>query len=450
DIREACGAAANITDQARTVGVWGSRWLGGDVSAVWAECPSPPAPNYSYSESYWLATFAVNGALALLIALWSVYKRWAERGLRAARALAREGPTPASSIAEKGGSPVPEKGGGGGGGGGRDVGLRGYRGHFLGTACAWMIAVVAVLWVCFLGVWTADYYGSLPGARHGVPYSLALQSSYLELATFLIVWGIFLVLLIGLYALKPRLRNYFRVQTLPADGTHVCVTRVLREVRMLADDVSWLQLGINALTERLKVALSRDREFATCPLERTSKGRLFFTYQCTRYVFDEQTRQFAPFEFDLGTSHRALAARAGGLSAGEAAYRLELVGPNFVEVQVPGLYRAFVRELVSFFYIYQFVFLWAFYFYGYYQVGVVDTGVVLLSATIKVLLRLHSERRLKRMAEQEEPVAVRRDGAWLRLSTRDLVPGDIVEVATGAHMSCDCILIAGGAIVDES
>ncbi|KAJ2782691.1 hypothetical protein H4R18_002117 [Coemansia javaensis] len=451
DIRSACAATANITDQDATVGVWGRRWLGGDVTAVWAECPPAPAPNYTYREGYWLATFAVNGALALLVAAWSAYKRWAERGVRRASSGSSSSidettaDTTAGAKADAGekdsvGSNAPDAA----------MDLRGYREHLLGTACVWSIALVTALWVCYLGVWTADYYGSLPGARRGVAYSLAYKSSFLELATFLVLWGILFALLIALYILKPRLRNYFCVQTLPSAGTLVCVTRSLHEVRMIAEKTGRLQLAVNAATRWITAALSRDREFTTCPIERTSEGRVYFTYQCTRYVLDPRTRQFAPFEFDLGSAHRTLAARAAGLSAAEAAYRLELVGPNFIQVRAPGLYRAFVRELVSFFYIYQFIFLWAFYFYAYYQVGLVDTGVVLLSATIKVLLRMQSERRLKRMAEHEEPVSVRRDGAWLPTTTRDLVPGDVIEVVAGAHMSCDYILLSGSAILDES
>ncbi|KAJ2547788.1 hypothetical protein GGH95_006564, partial [Coemansia sp. RSA 1836] len=131
-------------------------------------------------------------------------------------------------------------------------------------------------------------------------------------------------------------------------------------------------------------------------------------------------------------------------------YRLELVGPNFIEVNIPGVFAAFAREFVSFFYIYQGIFLWAFYFYAYYQVGLVDTGIILISAAIKVALRMQSERRLKRMAEHEEPVSVRRDGQWSLVSTKHLVPGDVIEVVSGAHMSCDCILLSGNAVVDES
>ncbi|KAJ2345408.1 hypothetical protein GGH91_002541, partial [Coemansia sp. RSA 2671] len=96
------------------------------------------------------------------------------------------------------------------------------------------------------------------------------------------------------------------------------------------------------------------------------------------------------------------------------------------------------------------IFLWAFYFYGYYQIGLVDTGIIIISASIKVTLRMQSEGRLKRMAEHEEPVMVLRDGEWSQISTKLLVPGDVIEVVSGAYMSCDCVLISGNAIMDES
>ncbi|KAJ1774813.1 hypothetical protein LPJ67_006754, partial [Coemansia sp. RSA 1938] len=252
--------------------------------------------------------------------------------------------------------------------------LHGYRNKLLGTACIWAITLVTLLWICFLGVWTADYYGSLPGKYSGKLYSLAYGSDNLELATFLILWGISFIILIVLYVLKPHLRNYFRLLTLPSKGKYVCVVRPLHEVKVIEDNTNWLQHYINVFTGWLQVSLSRDKEYTTCPIEKTSEGRIYFTYQCTRYVFDEQTQQYAPYEFDLGTSHRRLIQQADGLSGAEVAYRLELVGPNFIEVKVPSIPAAFAREFVSFFYLYQLIFLWAFYFYAYWQVGLVDTG----------------------------------------------------------------------------
>ncbi|KAJ2848104.1 hypothetical protein IWW36_003494, partial [Coemansia brasiliensis] len=467
DIRSACGREANITDQSSTVGVWGKSWLGGSISALWAECPQAPAPNYTYGESYWIATYAVNGALAVLILLWSIYKGFAEQKVRTAMAKsnsavgekliggASETMSNISKKAVEGTGSLKAASLAGGASDSEDATmpnsrLSGYRDHVLGTACVWSIAVVTMLWICFLGVWTADYYGSLPGKHHGTLYSLAYKNDFLELATFLIVWGITFIILIVLYVLKPHLRNYFRLLMLPSEGKYVCVVRPLHEVKAIEEKPNLLQRYVNILTERLTIMLNRDKEYTTCPVETTTEGRIFFTYQCTRYVYSDKTQQYAPYEFDLGTAHRGLVGQADGLSSSDAAYRLELTGPNFIQVRVPGLFEAAARELVSFFYIYQFIFLWAFYFYAYYQVGLVDTGVIIISASIKVLLRLQSEKRLKHMAEHEEMVAVKRDGKWMELSTRNLVPGDVIEVITGAHISCDCILLSGMAIMNES
>ncbi|KAJ1666149.1 hypothetical protein EV178_002545 [Coemansia sp. RSA 1646] len=478
DIRNACGSEAGIADQSKTVGVWGSTWIGGDIDAVWAECPAAPAPNYRYNESYWLATFAVNGALAAFLALWSLYKFWAERGIRSisnmhARSTAERSSSlstddaaimpkaiskEASSSDIAKGSPASEKApalsiktaGDQAGSLGQGITLCGYNNNIFGTFCVWAIVVVTVLWICYMGVWTGDYYGSLPGWRHGIPYSLAYESSFLELASFLFVWAITFIILIVLYIVKPHLRNYFRIRTLPSKGQLVCVIRPVHNIKLLEDKVNWIQHRINQLTDRLTVMLCRDMDYTTCPVNVTSGNLTYFTYQCTRYIFDKSTEQFAPFEFDIGTNHRSLVAQARGLSSEEAFSRQELVGPNFIEVKVLNVFMAFAREFFGFFYIYQFIFLWAFYFYEYYQVGLVDTGIILLSATIKVALRMQSERRLKRMAEQEEEVLVLRDSKWTKMTTRHLVAGDVVEVTSGAHMSCDCILLSGNAIMNES
>ncbi|KAJ2680493.1 hypothetical protein GGH99_005407, partial [Coemansia sp. RSA 1285] len=483
DIRSACGSQAEIADQSKTVGVWGSSWIGDGIDSVWAECPAAPPPNYKYNESYWLATFSVNGALALFTLMWSVYKYWAERSIRSATKMANSPDARETEGASMLGAEDPDDGiakpainkphsggneskddlatekrpasstktaGDQASSLGQGITLFGYNNNIFGTLCVWYIAVVTILWICYMGVWTADYYGSLPGSRHGVAYSLSYESDFLQLATFLLVWGITFIILITLYIVKPHFRNYFRIRTLPCKGQFVCIIRPVHSIKLVEEKISWIQQRINQLTERLIAALSRDRDYTTCRVDVTSGNLTYFTYQCTRYIYDSSTGQFAPFEFDLGTNHRSLVQQARGLSSEEAFSRQELVGPNFIEVKVPNIFKAFAREFFGFFYIYQFIFLWAFYFYAYYQVGLVDTGIILLSATIKVALRMQSERRLKRMAEQEEEVMVLRDGKWATMTTRHLVTGDVIEIASGAHMSCDCILLSGTAIMNES
>ncbi|KAJ2032938.1 hypothetical protein H4S04_009386, partial [Coemansia sp. S16] len=122
-----------------------------------------------------------------------------------------------------------------------------------------------------MGVWTGDYYGKLPGNRYGSFYSLGLGNLTLQSASFLVVWGICFAILLTLYILKPHLRNYFRVRTLPAGGQYVCVVRPIREIKLLSDKASWVQHRVNLVTERLVALLSRDKDYTTCLIEKTSE-----------------------------------------------------------------------------------------------------------------------------------------------------------------------------------
>lgn len=72
----------------------------------------------------------------------------------------------------------------------------------------------------------------------------------------------------------------------------------------------------------------------------------YFVYRCTRHVFDATHGAYEPYTFDLGHD---LMAHAGGLTNAEAIRRIELMGPNFIEVVVPSFARAMAREVVGLF-----------------------------------------------------------------------------------------------------
>ena len=82
--------------------------------------------------------------------------------------------------------------------------------------------------------------------------------------------------------------------------------------------------------------------------------------------------------------------------------------------------------------------------------GIADTAVILLSALVKVFVRLRSEHRIKKMAEFTDEVNILRDGAWQVKSTSDLVPGDVFEVAEGKTTPVDAVILNGNIVADES
>lgn len=50
-------------------------------------------------------------------------------------------------------------------------------------------------------------------------------------------------------------------------------------------------------------------------------------------------------------------------------------------------------------------------------------------------------RKLRKMASYSTAVQVIRDGKWVEIKSRYLVPGDVIEVPQSVKMPCDAILI---------
>ena len=69
-------------------------------------------------------------------------------------------------------------------------------------------------------------------------------------------------------------------------------------------------------------------------------------------------------------------------------------------------------------------------------------AIVALSITLNFVLSFRSERAAARLREEIAPMAtVRRDGRWLDLPRRELVPGDVIRISAGDRVPADARLI---------
>lgn len=82
--------------------------------------------------------------------------------------------------------------------------------------------------------------------------------------------------------------------------------------------------------------------------------------------------------------------------------------------------------------------------------GIADTAVIIVSALVKVIIRLRSERRIKKMAEFTDTVNILRDSKWQTKSTTDLLPGDVFEICEDKTAPCDGVVLSGNIVADES
>ncbi|KAJ1956739.1 hypothetical protein GGI12_005228, partial [Dipsacomyces acuminosporus] len=134
----------------------------------------------------------------------------------------------------------------------------------------------------------------------------------------------------------------------------------------------------------------------------------------------------------------------------DASDRASRIGENFIRVAVPSFPIALLQEFFNFFYLYQMMCMWVWFYFNYYKMALVQFGVIIISAFIKVAIRLRSERKVKSLAEHKSECRVKRDGEWTVLNTADLVPGDVVAVEAGMEVMCDGCVIMGEVVVDES
>eukprot|EP00826_Nyctotherus_ovalis_P018309 TRINITY_DN15468_c0_g1_i13.p1 TRINITY_DN15468_c0_g1~~TRINITY_DN15468_c0_g1_i13.p1 ORF type:complete len:957 (-),score=308.46 TRINITY_DN15468_c0_g1_i13:525-3395(-) len=162
-------------------------------------------------------------------------------------------------------------------------------------------------------------------------------------------------------------------------------------------------------------------------------------------------------------------------SATEYNSAFALHGPCQIDVPYKGVWGIFVDEVLSPFYIFQVasVVLWVIDEYYFYSAS------IFIMSFVSVLMEIAETRanilNVRAMSAYECPVNVLRwsdagnpkEGAFyepvgeeqkavednaefLEVSSTTLVPGDIIEIPQGKKMPCDCVLLSGGAIINEA
>ena len=138
-----------------------------------------------------------------------------------------------------------------------------------------------------------------------------------------------------------------------------------------------------------------------------------------------------------------LKSSAHGLSAAEAARRLDEYGPN--EVQSAGRVSAMAILLEQFKNVLIVILLLATAlsaFLGHGVEAIAITVIVLFAVVLGFVQEYRAERAIEALREMAAPAAtVIRDGREHRVPARDLVPGDVIMLATGDNVPSDARLV---------
>lgn len=179
------------------------------------------------------------------------------------------------------------------------------------------------------------------------------------------------------------------------------------------------------------------------------KGTRYLDFRLRRYYFDKASNSFVPSEIDVGGNARQLFSMKGGLTTEQVNDKEARFGLNVVSIAPPVVAKILLNEFNRVFYVYQNFMAWTWLNYGYWHMGIVNTIVYVFGGLTVSYVKYVNDMRLQELSKISGVVEVLRDGVYVEVEQKQLVPGDVMVVKAGLAY-CDMVLLVGDAIVDES
>ena len=184
---------------------------------------------------------------------------------------------------------------------------------------------------------------------------------------------------------------------------------------------------------------------------------IFFTYKLYKYIYIPSTGNFSSLNQKIKTTFNKIHKKLSkGLNEKEIEFQRKLHGICDLQIEIKSFIHILVLELTDPFYIFQIgsVILWLFDEYVAYAC------VIIFATTSSLLISTYETRQnlldIQKMAKYECNISVFRKDLNNKMyskiiSSTELVPGDLFEIQKeNLPMPCDCILINGSVIINES
>lgn len=133
-----------------------------------------------------------------------------------------------------------------------------------------------------------------------------------------------------------------------------------------------------------------------------------------------------------------------------ALQRLCIMGPNEIPFKRKTVSGLLYHEFFTWFYFYQWIMYVIWYWFSYLFVAVIETIVVLTAAFSNIYVTWYNEKTIAKLSEFNLAVEVLRDGMWQKISSKEIVIGDLIKVDNNWDTPCDIVLLQGNAVCNES
>ncbi len=156
------------------------------------------------------------------------------------------------------------------------------------------------------------------------------------------------------------------------------------------------------------------------------------------------------FDATVGWTLSYVANNCKGVSHVAAGDRLKRLGLNEIPFKIDSLPTLIVAEFVTKFFFYQFIIYMVWFWWSYLFVASAEFSVVLFAACLKMYLKRRNQCIIAKLTDFQSTETVYREGAWVQLDSRFLVPGDVIRVQSGWAVPCDVVITQGMAVCDEA
>ena len=289
------------------------------------------------------------------------------------------------------------------------------------------VAIVMAIVGHYDGVWVFDA---------SIPKGAVDWDSYTRV--FLMAWSASILIAVTCRVFRDQLRTFYMMPAPLTQASHVLMSQVLVDSSDTRGDLAVTHCEVQIV--------------------HADEGR-YVDFLLKRFSWCEEEQKFTESKVfspagPTGAEAEAIR-RVGGLSSETVLERRKMFGKNEIVLQVPSLLRMTVAELSSFFYIYQISACWLPFYWDYLTVGFLTLVLVLLSALIKIRMEHKQKSLLKNMATLHGHIWAKRDAKWTRITSEELVVGDLVCLTassgeTSKEILVDCLILSGSAIVDEA
>ncbi|KAG2763661.1 hypothetical protein JG687_00002421 [Phytophthora cactorum] len=279
-------------------------------------------------------------------------------------------------------------------------------------------------------------------------YAAWFNPTTVVIKVFISLWVIATVWFVVVVVYRFKILNFFRYPTALDKCTRVLMYKPEVTETMLVDRSGVAQMVLKI--ESFLFPHSRQGVEETVTVHTTTEGTRYLEFQHLRYSFDDVEGKFIPGSVVLPDSYDKILSDSQGLTSDEHARRLDVVGRNAIEVEMPSWATSIVDEFFSFFYIYQLMCYYVWYFTDYVWVSVLNTVVIVLAAAFNIYAKRSMLASVVQMTHYVADVTVKRDGEWSTIQSSDLAPGDLVRVAENWELPCDLVIVKGSTVCDES